>query len=140
MTDRIEEPDPYDALETLGEMCGFIYHREGAAALRAFLAVKPEDVREELIAEGLEMALTFGPTTREDLIDAGDELHDAGMRKAARIVYKFAKTAPSEFDRLYPYSGVPDCNWVRKRDRLKREWEARQQERQERLKAQKAKN
>jgi hypothetical protein len=80
----VEEPDAFDELKTGGEVCAFIYRQFGEDGLRALLA---HDVDK--------------PFDREWVQDIADELHRAGLRKAAGIAAKVAATKPSMTDLIF---------------------------------------
>jgi hypothetical protein len=73
-----DEPNPFDALETVAEILGFVWHDEGEAGLRQALDMfkNPEERRESWLC-------------------AANQLCEAGMFPAADIVYEFGKQFPS---------------------------------------------
>lgn len=87
-----EERDPTADL-SLAELCGLVWHKEGPKALKAMLEIDPNDFRAALEAEGL-----WPPpqTYRGDMMDVADELKQAGMKEAATIVRRYARTLPHQ--------------------------------------------
>ena len=112
---RTEEPDPFDALVTPAEVCGFIYRSHGEAGLRDLL----------------EQSATL---SRERVQDVAKELRSAGLRQAAGIAAEIAATKPPSDDMSFcpymvePYVSNPSnatniLHWQRGEERRKSDWE-----------------
>jgi hypothetical protein len=84
------EPDPWDNLETLAEVCAFTARKFGEEGLRQALAI------------------VEGPSRRENFEDAAYELKAIGLTKAAAVVAEFAAACPSRADMVFcPYLVPP---------------------------------
>src|SRR5262245_43030969 len=104
------EKNHYEALETAGELYGFIFHKEGAAGLWQTLNIDPNDYRAELEERGL-----WPPPLRyrEYYITIADELSAAGMKQAAKIVRKYAQKLPLEIDTCpYEKGSTDERAWL----------------------------
>ncbi len=93
-----QKPGEFDALNTLAEIYGFIFHKCGAELLR------------DVLAKG-------GPY-REQLEAAADELAKVGLSKAAA---EFAADAPAELTSCPYEPGSTNANaWITSRERKQR--------------------
>ena len=74
--------DPFGQFETTGEVAAYVWHKCGEDGLRQLLE---HDVSNPILS-------------REDVMDAADELGRAGLRKAASIATEMAATKPPMTD------------------------------------------
>jgi hypothetical protein len=84
MSEEGKQPDPWDALESSSEILGFIYFKGGAEGLRGCLDL----CRKMLWLPG-------------SLEDNAQELEEAGMLTAGRIIREALANAPPDADGRY---------------------------------------
>ena len=112
---RTEEGDPLDALESGGELAGYVWRKAGAEGLRDLLT-------------------RHDGVSREFIMDLAVELQAAGLQKAAGIAAEVAAATPPMTDLRFccytkpPYTDVPgnEANiqaWVSATQRRQRERE-----------------
>ncbi len=82
-----EEPSPFDAFDSISEVCGFLYKLQGEEGLR--------ECFDRLLAR--DEYRRFGPY-REELEQIAVELATVGLNKAADIIAEYAANAPLEIE------------------------------------------
>jgi len=81
LPDEVEPPNPFDCFNTVAEICGFLWKRDGESVLRQLLAMPG-----------------VADSNREPFEDAADQLRGVGLLAAAEIVAEFAAKLSPEVE------------------------------------------